>query len=185
MRKIESKILGLSEEKNALDYLEKAYYYIQKTDEDVIAWKWVVLSLHGGLYAFAVCALTWGNYKRVTYTNKKGVERLISFDEALRRCQQPNYMRISVGGNELQLSSEQKESIKKLKQIRNRLEHYIPMSWRIYLDGIPEVVINVLDVIRFLVLNTSNQFNFSENRKKRVKSIVFQCKKILKKSSFY
>lgn len=185
MRRIESKILGLSEEKNALDYLEKVYHYICQVEESPIDWKWVIIALHGALYGFMICSLTWRNYKRVTYFNKKGVERLITFDEALSRCQQPKYMRISVRGNELQLSSEQKESIKKLKQIRNRLEHYIPLSWEIHLHDMPQGVMNVMDVIRFLALNTSNYFNFSENQKRRVKSLIFQSKKILKNSGIY
>ena len=36
--------LRLTEEINALDYLEKSYHFIEKANKDKYAWKWVVLS---------------------------------------------------------------------------------------------------------------------------------------------
>ena len=41
-KKIYAKWLRLTEEKNALDYLEKSFYYIKKIEKDKTAWKWVV-----------------------------------------------------------------------------------------------------------------------------------------------
>lgn len=183
--KIKTKVLSLSEEQNALDYLEKTYHYVCQVEKSSIAWKWVFLTLHGALYGFAICALHWHNYERVTVKTKKGGEKLISFDEALNRCQDPKFMKVCVESSELQLSLKQKESIQKIKQIRNRLEHYIPLSWKIHLHGFPQVVMNVLDVIRFLALNTSNWLNFSDSQKKRIRSFIFQSKKILKQSRIY
>ena len=48
--------LRLTEETNALDYLERAGSFIVDADQDNFAWKWVVLALHGALYGFAIAA---------------------------------------------------------------------------------------------------------------------------------
>jgi hypothetical protein len=54
---IEPQWLSLSEETNALDYLEKAHLFILKIEVEAISWKWVILALHGALYGFAISAL--------------------------------------------------------------------------------------------------------------------------------
>jgi hypothetical protein len=46
----------LTEESNALDYLERAAQFIREATADDHAWKWVVISLHGAIYGFAICA---------------------------------------------------------------------------------------------------------------------------------
>ena len=89
--KIKERFLRLSEEENSIDYLKKAYNYILETEKDVTAWKWGILSLYDALYGFAICALKITNLDRVTYHTKKGKVRLISFDEALKRCQDSSW----------------------------------------------------------------------------------------------
>jgi len=42
-----AKHVALTEETNALDYLEKAYEAIRRLPRDHKEWKWVVLGLHG------------------------------------------------------------------------------------------------------------------------------------------
>ena len=49
--KIYKKWLRLSEEINAIDYLYRANSFINQTEKDRTAWKWVVISLFGALYA--------------------------------------------------------------------------------------------------------------------------------------
>jgi len=181
-----SKVIILSGEKNALDCLEQAYHYIRQTETNVIAWKWVVLTLHGALYGFAICACKGTNPGNVTFKTKKGVEKLISFDEVLERCQDPNWMNMTVMSKPLQLSEQQKESIRKLKHsLRNNFEHYRPGIWSIEIYGMPKIAIDVLEVIRFLALDTGNYIYLTQAQKKRVKSIVFQSKRILKRSQLY
>ena len=61
----EAKYLSLSEETNALDYLELAGAFIKKTPDNVTAWKRVVISLHGTFYGFAVAASRGANYENI------------------------------------------------------------------------------------------------------------------------
>jgi len=183
--KIRAKWLRLSEETNALDYLEQAYHYIRQTERNVSAWKWVVLTLHGALYGFAICACR-GTAPRNVVRTKKGIEKLISFNDALKCCQDPSSMYMTVMSRHLQLSGQQKESIRKLKcELRNNFEHYIPKGWSIEIHGMPQIAIDVLKVIRFLALDTGNYVHLTQAQKKRVKSLIFQSKRILKQSQLY
>jgi len=183
---IKEKWLRLSEKTNALDFLEQAYHYICQTEADILAWKWVIISLCGALYGFAICACKGTNYENVIFKTKKGKVRLISFDEALELCQSPNWMRMTVLSRHLKLSDSQRKSIDKLKNhFRNRFEHYIPMGWSIEVHGMPQIAMDVLDVIRFLALDTDNYVHLTEAQRKRVKYIVFRSKRILSQSQLY
>lgn len=74
----------IDETENAVDYLEKAGAFHASRDPN--RWKWLVISLHGALYGFAICAIQGTDPSRVTEVTKRG-EKLISLDEALKRCQ--------------------------------------------------------------------------------------------------
>jgi hypothetical protein len=112
----------ISEERNALDYLAKAYEHILRTDEDPINWKWVVIGLHGAL-------------------------------------------------------------LKDL--LRNNFEHFVPKLWSIELHGLPDIAIDVLDVIRFLALDTGNYTHLRQSQIRKVRCLVFRGKKALRSSGLY
>ena len=84
----------------------------------------------------------------------------------------------------LQLSKQQEDSVRRLKEIRDQFEHYIPTSWSIEIHGMPCITIDVLEVISFLALDTGN-LRLTQNKKKKVQSIIFQGKRILKQSQLY
>lgn len=183
---IKPKWLRLSEKTNALDYLEQASYYIRQVDTNVVAWKWVILTLHSALYGFAICACMGTNPDNVTHKTKKGKSKLIDFDKALKRCQDPDKLPIMANSKHLQLTDQQNDSIRRLKhQFRNYFEHFIPTGWSIEIHGMPLIALDVLKVIRFLALETTAQFKLKQSQKKKIKSIVFQSQKLLKQSKPY
>jgi hypothetical protein len=186
MKKIRKKWLRLSAEKNALDFLVQAHHHIQRTDSDVFAWKWVILSLYGALYGFAVCALKGTSLSRVTFRTRKGNQRLISFGEAVKRCQDPSWMHLMKNSRHLELSPDQQESIRWLKDgFRDCFEHFIPKGWSIEVHGFPKIVLDVLNVIRFLALDTGNYIRLKESEKRKIKSVVFQSKRWLGSTKLY
>jgi len=151
------KWLRITTEENAIDYLEKAADFIQGSDK--FRWKWVAISLHAALYAFAICALYGTNPDCVLSERKKRTmgRNLISFKEALGRCQQSSHMLFWVQSKVLTLSSDEIWAIDKLSQtLRNNFEHYQPKSWSIEVSGMPLIVKHVCRVIRFLVLESGN-----------------------------
>jgi len=183
---VRAKWLRFTEETNALDFLDKAARFIVEAQVDRKAWKWVVLCLQGALYGFAVCACRGTNYEDVVVRNKKGEEKLISFDKALEMCQNPSVMGTLFTSRVLDLSKSQKDSIRRLKkELRNNFEHYIPRGWSIEIHGMPKIAIDVLDVVRFLAVETGTYIHLNQAQMKKVKSHVYQSKRLLKKSRLY
>lgn len=185
-QKIREKWLRFTAETNALDFLEQAGKFIQQTESDIKAWKWVILGLHGALYGFAICACRSTDYENIIHRTKKGVERLITSDEALRICQDREWMGALYGGKPLELTESQKYSIKILKKsLRNNFEHYKPKGWSIEIHGLPGIAIDILDIIRFLSVETFRYQHLNQTQRRRIKSIIFQSKRLLKKSNLY
>ncbi len=188
MRKriVQGKWLRFTAETNALDYLERAGKFIRQTESDTKAWKWVIISLHGALYGFAICACRSTDYENIIRRTKKGIERLISLDDALRICQDKEWMGTLYGGKPLILTENQKYSIKMLKKtLRNNFEHFKPKGWSIEVHGLPGIAIDILDIIRFLAVGTFRYQHLNQSQRRRIKSIVFQSKRLLKMSNLY
>ncbi len=176
------KWLRLSEEKNALDYLEKATFFIKQTPKDYRNWKWVLIGLHGALYGFAIAACRGTDSHSVL--TKKG--KLIGFWEALKRCQDPSYMKMLIHSKHLNLTDSQEESIKLLKsECRNEFEHFKPKGWSIELHGMPEIAIDILEVIKFLALQTNTYVHLSDTEENLVKHLTEDSIEFIKNSELY
>lgn len=142
-----------SEIGNAVDYLERAGAAIRALRRDPLQWKWVIIGLYGALYSVAVCALAGSDWTRVT-TGKRG--RLIGFPEAVTRVQDPRWMAQFVRSKPLTLTPDQKTSVAHIRKLRNRLEHYVPLYWSLEKHGLTQSAVDVLDVIRFIALDSGN-----------------------------
>jgi len=184
MSKIDGKYLRFREETNALDFLEKAGYFITQTKSELKAWKWVIISLHGALYGFAICACKKSDPKNVT--KEESGEKLISFWEAIKRCQNREKLQPMLNTRPLVLSKEQNESIEFLvNHFRNRFEHYIPCHWSIEIHGMPGIAINVLEVIRFLALESGTLVMLDEQQRDKVEAIISESINFLQKSELH
>jgi hypothetical protein len=162
-----------SEESNALDYLEKTIEFIHRVDANPTDWKWVILSLHGALYGFMICALKGTDPDRVVRKNNKGEKRLISFNEALKRCQDPQYINMTTHSKVLCMTHQQQCSIDVIQDhFRNAFAHYQPCLWSIELHGMPEFVIDGLEVARFLALEAGNYTHLTTEDCERVSALV-------------
>jgi hypothetical protein len=178
----EEKWLRLSEEKNAIDYLEKAAIFIKSVSKNYNDWKWVIIGLHGALYGFAIAACRGTDSRSVV--TKKG--RLISFWQALQRCQDQNHMKMLIHSKHLILTENQKESIEVLKsEFRNEFEHFKPKGWSIEIHGMPEIAIDVLEVIRFLSLETNTYVHLDEADRNRIEQLIESSISSLKDSELY
>jgi hypothetical protein len=176
------KWLRLSEEKNAIDYLEKAAIFIKSVSENYNDWKWVIIGLHGALYGFAIAACRGTDSRSVV--TKKG--HLISFWQALKRCQDPNHMKMLIHSKHPILTENQKGSIEALKsEFRNEFEHFKPKGWSIEIHGMPEIAIDVLEVIRFLALETNTYVHLNEDNQNLVEQLIENSIAILKDSELH
>ena len=180
------RFLSFTEESNALDYLEKAFYYIREIDHDHTAWKWVILALHGAIYGFAISACHGTNPDTVTRKTQKGHDHLISFGKALERCQDPTRMRMTVHSQHLVLADKQKHALERLKDtFRNTFEHFIPQNFHIDLHELPQMCLDCLPIVEFLALKTGNYTQLSLNEQERTSFIVHQSAHILRSCLLY
>lgn len=183
---IKRKYLEITEEINAFDFLEKTFLFIKQGQIKPLDWKWISICLHGALYSFGACALKGTNYERVIFKNKNGINKLISFDETIQRCQNLEYMKMTISSKALVLDEKQKESIRLLKDLfRNNFVHYIPSNWSIEIHGCPKMAIDILNIIKFLALESGNFISLSKNQKKKITSYVANGIKILEDSRLY
>jgi hypothetical protein len=174
--------LTLNEETNALEYLERAASFIREAPENVRAWKWVVISLHGALYGFAVSASQGTNYENVL--SKKG--KLLGIWDVLKMCQDPDHMKMLIHSKHLQLTERQRESISDMTTLlRNRFEHFVPTTWAIEIHGLPQMSMNVLEVIRFLALETGTSINMKEKEQAMVDGLVRESIAFIKGTGLY
>lgn len=186
MKTVQAKWIRFDEQTNALDYLEKCFSFLKTVEHEPQNWKWVIITLHSALYGFAISACKGMNSDSVIKLTKNGYERLIDFDEALKRCQDPTWMRVNINYEEFKFSSSQFKSIRKLhKVLRNNFEHFTPKSWSIELHYLPDMIYDCFEVIRLLIIYSDVSWRLRGVKLKRVKSIIYQSKRIVANSIFY
>ena len=92
-------------------------------------------------------------------------------------------MQMTIHSKPLKLSDQQKRSISILNDaLRRGLEHFQPGLWTVNLSGMPRVASDILDIIRFLALETATYVNLTAYQQGKVKSLVYRSKRILRRS---
>ncbi len=186
MTTVQAKWIRFDELSNALDYLEKCFSFLKTVEQEPQNWKWVIITLHSALYGFAIAACKGMNSESVIARTKRGHEKLIDFDKALKRCQDPAWMRVNINYEEFKFSPCQIKSIRKLhKVLRNNFEHFTPKSWSIELHYLPDMVYDCFEVIRLLIIYSDVSWRLRGIKLKRAKSILYHSKRIISKSSLY
>lgn len=149
----------VTEESNALDYLERAVDFIETAPQRPLDWKWVILSIHAALYGFMICTLKGTNPDNVCTTTKAGHQKLIDFREALKRCQQSQWMNLSGSTSVLQLTHDERLALSIIHDdFRNQFLHYRPTLWSIEVTGMPKVITHALDVLHRVALEMGGYY---------------------------
>jgi len=160
-------------ETNAIDFLEKAIFFIKESETDPKNYKWVAISLFGALYGFAVCASRGTSNDSVCYKNNSGEARLKSFVDIIKLCKNKKHMKMTSNSKHLVLTQEQDTAINILKnEIRNKFEHFSPKGWSIQIELIRKIIPQIMTVIHFLALETGNFVLLDPNRKEYLRSLL-------------
>lgn len=182
-----------TEGSNSIDYLEKAVSFIKSAENKPEDWKWVILAVQGALYGFMICNLKGTAPDNVS---KGKSQDLISFDEALRRCQDPKQQPQkpkraqdadwrSLGGFStfLELSEDQKQALRRLhSEFRNQFVHYRPASWSIQLDGMSEMLMHAFDTLSAVLKMGCFYSHFESGDNDRIAALVAEGKALLRKA---
>jgi hypothetical protein len=137
--------IRLTDGSHSIDYLEKAVSFIESAATKPGDWVWAVLAVHGALYGFMICNMKGTDPDSACTGEKK--KRLINFNEALNRCQDPAYMNHGGFNKVLQLSENQKRGLRKLSDFRNEFVHYKGAFWSIPEATLRETLMHAWDVL--------------------------------------
>lgn len=178
--RVQNNRITFTEEGNAIDSLEKTHLFLTLVKNAPTNWKWVVIALHTTLYGFSICALRGMNHDHV-YKNRKCIcqkRELITLDEAIRKCTKADIMNGFIGSKPLHLTESQRQSITKIKELRNNFQHYLPKTWIISTDNLPRTSNDILDVVSFLAVDTRTNIHVLKEKQKITK-LICDCKKIM------
>jgi hypothetical protein len=140
--------------------------------------------LFNALYGFCICAIQGTNSDRVKERDSKTgrfKDKLISFQEAFKRTQEDGWMRQYTHSQTLSPTGDQKISIQNLKDmIRNKFEHFTPKGWSIETSGMPQMVLDITDVIEFLALGSGNpNWDPAANHATRIQDAIRKIRSLL------
>ena len=178
---MERKFIEFTAETNAIDYLSKVPQFLNSAQMSRKDWKWVIVSLHGAIYGFAICAAQGSDPSLLSTKTKRGIPKLKTFDQILDMCKNPALMRSEHGRTELIIEDKEQAALKSLKnEVRNNFEHFSPMNWYLSEALLLEITENSLNVIEKLHPKLSRFCFLSNNQHRQIKSYIYQSRKMLK-----
>ena len=179
-----------------IDALEHSALITGQLDENLRAWKWLIIALHSALQGACVCALrghdtagvsvlTTKSWKQVWHwldvesrktTHKPPPpEQLASLLELFSRVRDPNLL---PAPHTLIASPEIVADVEMLNRRRNDFIHFVPRGWSLELSGLPRMVSNVSDAIEHLaVLHPSFWHHLGEARRDRIAKALATLRK--------
>ena len=172
---LEKSVLSLNERDNAIDYLRMAIRSLAELCDNPYAWKWVLISLHGAIYGFAVSAARVEYRRQDESIGSNVIERRVkgrkvieyreslrSFDAIIKICESKLMGEKSSLSSPLVLSLEQRRALRDLKFGRNRMAHFAPMLLVDVPDG--KMVEHCLQVVEALALKVGIHRSIDERK---------------------
>jgi len=148
--------------------LQMVNYFMCLAEKDSYHWKWVLIALHNTLQNFMVCALRGKDglnllkdsvVKKWVADGKKGSpypnEAMDTFLNLYKKIKS-NRMLINSNSKVYQPRGQQDRSIRKLNLLRNNFIHFKPKSWHLEINGLPVLVADTVDIIKFLAFTSGN-----------------------------
>ncbi len=176
-----------------VDTLEFCLESLTRTKQSDAHWKWVIISLHNALQGALVCVLKGTDDFGIM--NKKSAEKMYEWHEQRRKGKQTPYPKMHLAntmellerasrsqymsefnGMPISLTSQQKKDFSLLNtDLRNQFTHFAPSGWSIEKEGLPRIILNMIDIIEQLMTHPSAQ-RFSENQMTRIQDSLSAMK---------
>jgi len=160
--------LRTDEHTEAVMALEAFYSNLLQVERDLYYWKWAVIALHNSIQGFMVCALR-GTSNFAILTPESAQEWMEAHEQAQPLPQEVLddflnlYKKIKgdlmiqyVDSQKFTPKGQQGRSIKRLNELRNDFIHFTPKGLSLEVSGLPEVCLDVLAIIDFLVTQSGN-----------------------------
>ena len=152
--------------REVISALEAVADELERVQGDPYRWKWVILTLHGLVQGMMALALKGSNghsvlksadAKRLALAIENGTPiptdlQMDSFLNLYKKIKSDTY----IDGEKLTPQGTQGRSIKLLNQLRNQFIHFIPCTFILVRNGLPKMVLDCLNIARFLAYDSKN-----------------------------
>jgi hypothetical protein len=135
-------------------------------------WKWIVIATHNSLQNIMVEALWFSNgframtkesvnkwmkvHQEESDNKKYPALKLANFPELYKRICDKDTMDGYIHSKAFTAEQRHNHSIYTLNKIRNRFIHFELTSWSLNINDIPNIIIDCIDILKFLVHNSNN-----------------------------
>lgn len=152
--------------KEAIAALEAVADELERAQGDPYRWKWVILTLHSAVQGMMALALKGSNglnvlksddAKRLALAieNRTPIPTDLKMDSFLNL-----YKKITsdtyIDGEKFTPQGTQGKSIKNLNRLRNQFIHFTPCTFILVRNGLPKMVLDCLNIARFLAYDSKN-----------------------------
>lgn len=160
--------LRTNEHTEAVMGLEAFYSHLLRVKRDPYYWKWAVIALQNSVQGFMVCALRGTN--NLAILTPKSAQQWVKARERgeplsdevldgflnLYKKIKGNLMIQYVDSQKFIPKGKQGSSIKRLNSLRRDFVHFAPKGLSLEVSGLPEICLDVLVIIDFLVTRSGN-----------------------------
>lgn len=184
-----------NEKLEAINSLEFVSEQVEKVSEDISKWKWIIIGLHNALQNYMVCALRrLENTNVLTHKSARDVlteffnimdlpenkwkfpkEKLDSFTNLFEKIQSDK-MKKNVNSKVFKPTHSQIDCVINLNLFRNEFIHFVPKSWSLGVNGLSNLVVEVLTIIEFLAFESHNIVWSEESEKSRTLNAISNIK---------
>lgn len=184
-----------NEKLEAINSLEFVAEQVDKVSDDISKWKWIIIGLHNALQNYMVCALrgtentnvltkksstNWlteffNRIQSPKYKWKYPKERLDSFTKLFEKIQS-DMMKKYYKGEAFKPTQAQINSVIDLNLFRNEFIHFVPKGWSLSIDGLSNLVLEIIDIIDFLAFESHNIIWKDESEKSRTQNAITNIK---------
>lgn len=165
-----SKYLSTNRVNEVISSLELTTENLQKVSKDANRWKWIIIATHNALQNIMVEALWLGNgfgamtdksvkkwYEEYENNNESSVQlRLANFNDLYKRIKKKKLMCGYVHSRPFKPEQKHTLAVKNINLIRNRFIHFEISVWGLEINGLPDICINCMEILKFLVLESGN-----------------------------
>ena len=147
---------------------------LQQVIDDPRRWKWAVIVLHSGIQGMMILALKGSDRLNVLRCDFK----LNGFLELYKKIKSDS-MKMYLNSQKFVPKGTQGWSIKELNRLRNDFVHFTPKLWRLESGGLPDIILDCLEIAEFLAWESGNVIWDEHDLKKRLGDAFKSARKFL------
>lgn len=154
--------IDTDERQDVISSLQMTLTAIQLAHKDPIYWKWVILALHSGLQGAMVCHLNrsdgfgaskdtdvkkWYAWNDSGRKEKEPKVKLAVPTDLFKWISDPKRNPGNIMWKPVLMSKNRQAAFNLLHSLRNPFTHFQPISWNIEIDGLPNMVSEIVSII--------------------------------------